>query len=275
MNRKLLAHATLGAASLLAPRDQRAEWLEEWRSELWYIPENGATRFCLGAFRDALWVRRNNESPAANRLESPLHCLAFLAAMATLAILVAICLPAPPLPPGSQLRTADLPAGCVMMLPFSIVVLLVMPVIMGSPSDGHPPLSWPGRLRLGLFLAAKVLLVQPILLFGFIIFMLTGPVVPVAPQLGVCVIWFLPLRWVLLDQRRRCPVCLRLLSDPVRIGSASETFLEWYGAESVCSRGHGFLQTPEPCGSHTGARQWLALDSSWSELFSEGAGRRR
>jgi hypothetical protein len=196
--------------------------------------------------------------------------------MATLSILVAICLPAPPLaPPAFQLRTRDLPAGCVMMLPHSIVILLVMRVIMGSPSDGHPPLGWSGRLRLGLFLALKVLLVQPILLCGFIILLLTGPVVPLAPQFGVFALWFLTLRWVMLDQRRRCPVCLRLLSDPVRIGSASETFLEWYGAESACSRGHGFLQVPEPCGSHTGACQWLDLDASWSDLFSEVTEARR
>ncbi len=60
MKSEWLQHIILHVASLLAPSDQRAEWLEEWRSELWYVPRRGATRFCLGAFRDALWLRRNN-----------------------------------------------------------------------------------------------------------------------------------------------------------------------------------------------------------------------
>ncbi len=46
---------------------------------------------------------------------------------------------------------------------------------------------------------------------------------------------------MITDQQRRCPVCLRLLTNPVRIGTPSRTFLEWYGAESTCSRGHGLL----------------------------------
>jgi hypothetical protein len=28
----------LRVASFLTPATQRAEWLEEWRSELWYVP---------------------------------------------------------------------------------------------------------------------------------------------------------------------------------------------------------------------------------------------
>ena len=38
MNNEWLQHTILRVASLLAPGDQRAEWLEEWRSELWYVP---------------------------------------------------------------------------------------------------------------------------------------------------------------------------------------------------------------------------------------------
>ena len=74
MKTEWLQHTILRAASLLAPGDQRAEWVKEWRSELWYIPRRQAMRFSLGAFRDALWLRRNNLSPATRpgiRLESP------------------------------------------------------------------------------------------------------------------------------------------------------------------------------------------------------------
>ena len=62
MTSEWLHCSILRAASLLAPSDQRDEWLNDWRSELWYIPRQGATQFCLGAFRDALWLRRNNAS---------------------------------------------------------------------------------------------------------------------------------------------------------------------------------------------------------------------
>jgi hypothetical protein len=80
------------------------------------------------------------------------------------------------------------------------------------------------------------------------------------------------LRWVVMDQRRRCPVCLRLLTNPVRIGSASQTFLEWYGTESTCSRGHGLLHVPEISASYNSTEQWLRLDASWDDLFSQARG---
>ena len=74
MKSEWLQYTILRMASSLAPDGQRAEWLEEWRSELRYIPRRRATRFCLGAFRDALWLRRNNLRPV-KYLESPISCL--------------------------------------------------------------------------------------------------------------------------------------------------------------------------------------------------------
>ena len=63
MKTQWLQNTVLLAASLLAPGDQRAEWVKEWRSELWYIPRRTALLVSLGAFRDALWLRRNNLAP--------------------------------------------------------------------------------------------------------------------------------------------------------------------------------------------------------------------
>ena len=74
-------------------------------------------------------------------------------------------------------------------------------------------------------------------------------------------------RWVLADQRRRCPVCLRRVVCPARIGASSYLLLEWYGTEFVCSRGHGLLQVPEISSSAYGAPRWQPLDASWSGLF--------
>ena len=61
--RMTLPLAILRTAALLVPGESRAEWLAEWRSELWYVHGNTAA-FCAGAFRDALWVRRNRRGPA-------------------------------------------------------------------------------------------------------------------------------------------------------------------------------------------------------------------
>jgi hypothetical protein len=272
-------YATLRAASLLVPGDQRAEWLEGWRSELWYIPRRRATRFCLGAFRDALWLRRNNPCPVERspiHLESPLHCLAFLAAVAAVSLVIAVLLPVPQRGPWpSHLKAGDLLAGCLSMLSFSCVFLPVTRLVMGGARAARPPMPWPGRLRRGIFLALKIALVQPIMFCGLVILIVIGPLVPVAPQFGVFALWTLTLRWVLIDQRRRCPVCLRLLTNPVRIGAPSQTFLEWYGAESLCSRGHGLLQVSEMSSSYSRNSEWLSLDASWGRFSSEAAGARQ
>jgi len=263
----------LRAASLLAPGDQRTEWLQGWRSELWYIPRPGATRFCLGAFRDALWLRRNNLSPVKRtgiHLKSPLSCLAFLGLLATFSLLVALRLPSPDtMTSSSHLRIRNLAEGCIGMLLLSILALPAIRLAMGPRGNRHP-MPWRSRLRPGVFLALKVALMQPIMFGGLVV----ACNVPIA-NLGLTASWILAFRWVLMDQRRRCPVCLRLLTDPVRIGSASQTFLEWYGAESTCSRGHGLLHISEMPASYSARPEWLALGDSWRGLFSDTAGVRQ
>ena len=265
--------AILRAASLLAPGEQRAEWLAGWRSELWYIPPRGSTLFCLGAFQDALWLRRNSPSPPRRsgvHLESPLTCLALLAILAAASLLLAIRLPAPDaMSRSSHLGLRDLLEGCVGMQLLSGLALPAIRLAMG-PGANRYSLPWRSRLRRGIFLALKIALIQPIMLGGFVVVC----TLPIA-NLAFTASWILAFRWVWIDQRRRCPVCLRLLTEPVRIGSASQTFLEWYGVESTCSRGHGLLQVSEVPASYSGDPEWLALDDSWKSLFSQAAGVRQ
>jgi hypothetical protein len=85
---------------------------------------------------------------------------------------------------------------------------------------------------------------------------------------GVLMGYFLAFRWALKDQRRRCPVCLRILTNPTRIGRASQMFLEWYGTELLCTKGHGLLHVPEIPTSCYSTQRWMYLDPSWSSLFS-------
>jgi hypothetical protein len=274
MNLEWLQYTTLRVASLLAPSDQRAEWLEEWESELWYIPQRRATLFCLGAFRDAFWMRRNSPSPkkrAGIHLDSPLSCLALLVTLAALSIFLMVHLIVPHLEPASPLRGRDMIGICTGVLLLSCLLLPGTLWVWRPPASRHS-MSWPSVLRRGIFLTLKIALLQPIMLCGFFGQMLLG-------RLGgfTGLLWdaafILALRWVITDQQRRCPVCLRLLTNPVIIGTPSRTFLEWYGTESTCSRGHGLLHTSEISSSYS-RPQWLGLDDSWSGLFAKGVGRR-
>jgi hypothetical protein len=276
MSRAWLYFTTLRAASLLAPGDQRAGWLKEWQSELWYIPPRRAMLFCLGAFRDAVWLRQNHPVPLKRtgvHLESPLNFLAALATLSAVSILVAILLPAPQiLTSSSHLRGSDFPRGCFAMLFYTCLLLPTTRLVIGrAPAFCHP-IRWANRLRGWAFMALKIALVQPMMFCGFVVLARAGTV-PIA-TLGICASWTLALRWVLMDQRRRCPVCLHLLTNPVRIGTPAQTFLEWYGAESICGRGHGLLQVPEIPSSYSGRGQWLRLGRSWSSLFTQAAGAR-
>jgi hypothetical protein len=77
------------------------------------------------------------------------------------------------------------------------------------------------------------------------------------------------LRWVVLDQRQRCPVCLRRVTHPARVGIASRTFLAWNGTELMCAGGHTLLHVPGFPTSWFGTPRWVYLDSSWNFLFAE------
>ena len=91
--------AILSSASLLLPRSHRAEWLAEWNSELWYVLQSSDTEpcnkfwdrtgllFCLGSFKDAIWLRLNACDPNIRErrlLRTPLKCLLLLAMVAAI-----------------------------------------------------------------------------------------------------------------------------------------------------------------------------------------------
>src|SRR5262245_20373784 len=83
-----LGRVIIRSASWLVPGEQRPEWLLEWNSELWHVSSQrkpGVTHFCLGAFRDALWLR----SYTPIRLRSPVQCVLLLALLAAVCIFFA------------------------------------------------------------------------------------------------------------------------------------------------------------------------------------------
>jgi hypothetical protein len=315
--------AIIQTAALLVPAPERAEWLAEWRAELWYVNRR-ATAFCLGSICDAIWMNRNTSAPMARRrfgLESPVKCVMFLAGLTALSFVLAFGPPgdnlAPPprdgesqsVAPAAAARDsnppspADLesnaslpnceanPSSAIARTPpgqagaetrrdgcpgfpvaclgvccgFLVALSKVTPLRLGEyPVNRYAP-GAPLRLLRWLFLAVKISLVVPMAVFGSL------ALVPITPPLAVWVM-FLGLlfgfRWALMDQRERCPVCLRLLSNPTQIGDPSQSFLGWYGTELLCSRGHGFLYIPGTSTSWSEAQRWQYLDPTWNTLLA-------
>jgi hypothetical protein len=71
------------------------------------------------------------------------------------------------------------------------------------------------------------------------------------------------LAWTFADQRRRCPICLHLLTLPVTFGSWSSV-LDAVTTEFVCEDGHGTLTVPET--ETAPPDRWIGLDPSWHDL---------
>jgi hypothetical protein len=425
--------AILRCAAMLVPGAQRAEWLAEWRSEACYVGEERVTAFCLGAFRDAFWLWRDDAGPERQMFtaNSPGRCLWTLAALGALCIGAAFCLPAArsvllcslyprdlamvmpargadvysangfldPYPSVAlnqfewmkensggefaeltfyvpQRLSMDTPGGkrvlSVVRTSAALFRLLNIPVerrnvgttglvlsssawrryfggdargVMGVVSDDRWNLpgkvdGWlieddaaiaklpastkgfvVGRLRQDvtgkrafrflrlrdrsfdllimvtpmfliacavvalvksgsrgvrprrievrsfLFFAAKLLLVSPIVVFGSLdVGSLTGSVSPLFLD-GALFGSAVAAWWILSDQRKRCPVCLRLLANPVRIGETSRILLEWHGTELMCVRGHGLLYVPEWPAIWSSRQRWVELGPSWGPLF--------
>lgn len=258
----LLQRLMLCSAALLAPSALRGEWLEEWTAELEHVRRTcprAAFAFCRGAFADAWWLRRH--CPVHEGfLESPVRCLGLLAALAAICVYSALPQLAGAHAAGT-LRTAPLYAL------FFAIALLILPsstsLSLGDYSAGGT------RVRRWAFLAAKVLLVLAIVFFGTTALART-PVANLRPH-AIIPGSMIAFRWLLEDQRRRCPVCLRRLRHPAGIGSASHTFLEWYGTELACPLGHGLLHVSEIGSADCyQPHRWLPLDASWRALFPRG-----
>lgn len=141
------------------------------------------------------------------------------------------------------------------------ISLLILPSTTSVKLGEYPAAS----LRRWVFLALKFILVTVIVFCGILdVAAITST--PIQPH-GLLVGYVLAFRWAMSDQRKRCPVCLRLLTSPVRIGWSSQTLLAWYGTEFMCDRGHGLLHVPEIPTSYS-TQRWLHLDQSWSDLFA-------
>ena len=305
--------AILRVASLLVPIQQREESFAEWRSELWYARQScirespmvhgnvDVTAFCLGAFKDALWLRSNRSRGKVRDifiLDFPSRCLLLLAGLGAISLLIAFFLLGTrdltqPFPHRDARNIVMISAGgdrnaqpangvlepspvraFVLITGFAcLLVVATTPLSLGNyPANRHAP-SLITRIRRWVFLTAKIGLILPIVYEGARYVAYFGA----AARGGVganfllqALLWgcVLAFRWVLRDQRRRCPVCLRLLTNPVGVGHAAGCFLEWNFTELMCLQGHGLLYIPENPTSWFSVQRWLYLDSPWSSICS-------
>jgi hypothetical protein len=276
--------AILKTAALLVPSGRRTEWFAEWDTELWYVlqaPGSRALRFCLGAFQDALWLRRNPCDPVPRArawLQSPWRCMLFLVSLAAITLGLFYHF----LEPSRVLHhTPRDYRALVLMYLFIIGVAFLLTSVTSSLSLGEYPAarSSPARarrFRRWAFLGLKFVLIGPIVLCGTfdvvkLVSTSAGKLIdPIAiwstqPQVAL-VVFVIAFRWALNDQRRRCPVCLHLLNESASIGQLSHNFLDWYGTELFCAKGHGLLHVPEIATTYS-AQRWCDLDRSWSVLF--------
>lgn len=236
---------------MVVPHALRADWLAEWTGELAHAAAEGNAgavrllRFFAGAIPDALWMRRNAPRAKRTALASPWACLALLGGLAAAAGCAAVLAAAPMVPA----------AGILPLFLSLLLTLISTPLAAGT---GARPFRWWafGLLKAGLIVATAYACAALCTQFrawgGLHLLMVAGT---------------LAFRWAILDQRRRCPSCLRRLSRPVTIREAPAGFLNWNGVEMVCVRGHGLLYTPDSPSDRFYAPRWSALDPSWRTLF--------
>lgn len=162
-----------------------------------------------------------------------------------------------------------------LLFPF-MLALLALPATTSLPLGEYPvhprQQPWSLRLRRWIFLTAKLAFGLPAICFTS----LDLSYLPTSMQpedslcLQICLSFIgmlAALRWMLRDQRRRCPVCLQVLRNPVHVGQPTRNFLAWNGTELICVVGHGLLHVPEIPTSWFSTQRWLYLDPSWRPIF--------
>ncbi|MDR3791909.1 MAG: ABC transporter permease [Terracidiphilus sp.] len=159
-----------------------------------------------------------------------------------------------------------------------MLAFLALPAIssvsLGDLSVSVHKISWQRRVCRWGFLGAKIALLLPIAYFVSLdmAYCFLGFNSSHALYLQIVAAFFICLfgmQWVLSDQQQRCPICLRRVNHPARVGQLSRTFLAWNGTELMCMGGHTLLHVPSLPTSWFSSQRWMLLDSSWEFLFAE------
>ena len=70
----------------------------------------------------------------------------------------------------------------------------------------------------------------------------------------------------LVDQRLRCPICLRKLTMPLPLGVIGSILFEIPGSEYICAYGHGTMFVPEPTSEGVRPPSWSEPRGLWADL---------
>jgi hypothetical protein len=160
---------------------------------------------------------------------------------------------------------------------FALALILAIGTILPAVRVNFVPWSPRGLIRVLFFCSKAGLLLVAVLLAGLeftrapSITMLGGTDLATEPLST----WLFllgcmgTLTWSIYDQRRRCRVCLRRFGLAAQVGCPGCVFLSWAGTEMVCLEGHGMLRVPERVSSWQRPDQWMSLDDSLAELFTQ------
>jgi hypothetical protein len=158
-----------------------------------------------------------------------------------------------------------------------LLALLALPAVtsvsLEESSVSHQNTSWTRRLSRAGFLGVKIVLLLSIAYFASLDLAYSNTALSSSSSAYILLIFnfaicLFGMRWALKDQRQRCPVCLRIVTNPADVGQASRTFLAWSGTELMCMDGHTLLHVPGAPTSWFSAQRWLYLDTSWGFLFA-------
>ena len=135
----------------------------------------------------------------------------------------------------------------------------------------HRP-SWTSTARRWAFLACKIAMLLPTVYYASLdlaygsapSYSIPAEYLQLMSSFSMCLFG---LRWILLDQSQRCPVCLKRVTHPAQVGLAGRTFLAWNGTEMICTGGHTLLHVPALPTSWFGTQRWMYLDPSWKVIF--------
>src|SRR5581483_9823232 len=263
MTGDLVCRLAIRLAGRIVPTHLRDHWHARWASCLGSLrvlvgrgefprePASELSWICGAAFRDALRTR-SLTFDLEQWLRAPSPLLAVLA----------LCTR------GFAITRYLIGAGGGRMLPYAIVVVFALVVSLTiafrcrSPLRGHDWRYWSlllaktgalvATLSLtwieGGFALRRCLANETVRALGGGFLLMLGYFAAV----GSAVLWSLG------DQQRRCPVCLRRMISPVRIGSWASVF-EPVTTELLCDQGHGAMCVQE-CEMGEPDR-WLAIET--------------
>jgi len=280
----LLVERLIPLAGRVVPRQRRLDWVKEWQAELWHQRQgdrrvwrergalHDAASLAYGLVADAAWLRVDWAREIFRG--SAYSCLWVLAAYCVLCAAMVRAVE-DSWHAYFQVLTAHFFGGFVIVAApaiFAAVATYPLRPLRCNRQHAGARGILSTRAKWNLFLAAKVMLM---LALGFLASMAaTGYIRMVVGrysdwfELGLyALVVTVGMRWALLNQEQRCQKCLRMLSQPTRVGNPSHNFLEWSGTELVCADGHGLLHVPEMQGSWCWYDLWVERDLEFDLEF--------